>query len=60
MFFGLILSVIGTDVNSGITRFAFGFPELMDGISLVAMAMGLFAITEVIKSANTARVTPQE
>ena len=57
---GLILGVIGTDVNSGVTRFSFDVPELMDGISLVAMAMGLFAITEVIKSANTTRVTPEQ
>ena len=60
VFFGLILGVIGTDVNSGVSRFAFDTPELTDGISLVAMAMGLFAITEVIKSANTTRVTPEE
>ncbi len=60
VFFGLILGVIGTDVNGGVSRFAFDTPELTDGISLVAMAMGLFAITEVIKSANTTRVTPEE
>lgn len=60
VFFGLILGVIGTDVNSGVSRFAFDIPELTDGISLIAMAMGLFAITEVIKSANTSRVTPEE
>ncbi|MBU6467229.1 MAG: tripartite tricarboxylate transporter permease, partial [Burkholderiales bacterium] len=60
VFFGLILGVIGTDVNSGVSRFAFDTPELTDGISLIAMAMGLFAITEVIKSANTTRVTPEE
>jgi TctA family transporter len=60
VFFGLILGVIGTDINTGVSRFAFDLPELMDGISLVAMAMGLFAITEVIKSANTGRVTPEK
>ena len=60
VFVGLILGVIGTDINSGTSRFAFDIPELTDGISLVAMAMGLFAITEVIKSANTSRVTPEE
>ena len=58
VFVGLILGVVGTDINSGVSRFAFEIPELTDGISLVAMAMGLFAITEVIKSANTSRVTP--
>jgi TctA family transporter len=60
VFFGLILGVIGTDVNTGASRFTFDVPELMDGISLVAMAMGLFALTEVIKSANTGRVTPEK
>ena len=60
VFVGLILGVVGTDVTSGVERFAFDIPELADGISLVAMAMGLFAITEVIKSANTTRVTPSE
>jgi len=60
VFVGLILGVIGTDINSGVSRFAFDIPELTDGISLIAMAMGLFAITEVIKSANTTRVTPAE
>ena len=60
VFFGLILGVVGTDVNSGVARFAFDIPELTDGISLIAMAMGLFAIVEVIKSANTSRVTPEE
>tara|TARA_R110000823_G_scaffold55161_2_gene134830 strand:- start:11 stop:1525 length:1515 start_codon:yes stop_codon:yes gene_type:complete len=56
---GLILGVIGIDVNSGVSRFTFDIPDLMDGISLIAMAMGLFAITEVIKSANITRVTPE-
>lgn len=60
VFFGLILGTIGTDINSGVSRFAFDSPELTDGISLIAMAMGLFALTEVIKSANTGRVTPLE
>jgi putative tricarboxylic transport membrane protein len=58
VFFGLILGVIGTDINTGVSRFTFEVPELMDGVSLVAMVMGLFAITEVIKSANTGSVTP--
>lgn len=60
VFFGLILGTIGTDINSGVSRFAFDSSELTDGISLIAMAMGLFALTEVIRSANTGRVTPLE
>ena len=56
MVFGLILGVVGTDVGSGVQRFAFGVAELGDGVGLIALAMGLFAITEVVKSAGTTRV----
>lgn len=45
---GLILGMVGTDVTSGAYRFTLGFVELTDGISLVAMAMGLFGIAEVL------------
>jgi putative tricarboxylic transport membrane protein len=47
---GLLLGTIGTDVHTGVTRFAFGHAALLDGISLVAIAMGLFGITEVINA----------
>lgn len=52
---GLILGTVGIDVNSGVARFNFGVPELMDGINLVALAMGLFGISEVISSVNHTR-----
>ncbi len=48
---GLIFGVVGTDVNSGVARFDFGIPELQDGIALVALAMGLFGITDVLSNA---------
>lgn len=57
MVLGLILGTVGTDVNSGITRFDFSIPELMDGISLVALAMGLFGISEIIISTSNSRST---
>ncbi|PSJ46357.1 hypothetical protein C7H85_06890 [Zobellella endophytica] len=50
---GLLLGCVGTDVNTGLTRFTFEVPELMDGINLVALAMGLFGISEVITSIRT-------
>ena len=50
---GLLLGVVGTDVNSGVNRFTFGMIELWDGISLLALAMGLFGLSEVVKSANS-------
>ncbi len=49
---GLIFGVIGTDVNSGVARFAFGIPELQDGLSLVALAMGLFGVADVLANAG--------
>lgn len=49
---GLSLGVIGVDINTGVTRFTFSTPELTDGISMIAIAMGLFGITDVIASTN--------
>ncbi len=45
---GLLLGLVGTDVNSGVARFAFDVPELTDGIGFVAVAMGLFAFAEIV------------
>jgi TctA family transporter len=53
---GLLLGVVGTDVNSGTVRFAFDVPELIDGIGFVAIAMGVFGYGEII--ANLSR--PEE
>jgi TctA family transporter len=46
--FGILLGLVGTDVNSGVTRFAFGQAELTDGIGFVALAMAFFGITDVV------------
>jgi putative tricarboxylic transport membrane protein len=45
---GLLIGIVGTDVNSGVLRFNFGIAELSDGVSLVALFMGMFGIAEVI------------
>ena len=45
---GLLLGLIGTDVNSGVLRFTFDVPELADGIGFVIVAMGMFGLTEII------------
>ena len=47
---GILLGVIGTDVYTGSPRFTFGQLELMDGLGLVGLAMGLFGVAEVIAS----------
>jgi TctA family transporter len=45
---GLLLGLVGTDVNSGTARYSFGIPELADGISFVTVAMGIFGLGEII------------
>ncbi|TXL68391.1 tripartite tricarboxylate transporter permease [Zeimonas arvi] len=46
--FGLLLGMVGTDVNSGVARFSFDIPELTDGLSFTAVAMGIFGFGEII------------
>jgi TctA family transporter len=45
---GLILGLVGMDVNSGVARFTFDIPELADGIGFVVVAMGVFGLGEII------------
>ncbi|MEO6985974.1 MAG: tripartite tricarboxylate transporter permease [Paralcaligenes sp.] len=45
---GLLLGMIGTDVNSGVARFDFGIPELQDGIDFAVVAMGVFGFAEIM------------
>ena len=47
---GVLLGQIGTDVDSGIQRFTLGLPSLVDGISLVSLALGCFGIAEITKN----------
>lgn len=52
---GLLLGVVGTDVSTGVQRFTFGFNGLAEGLSIVALAMGVFGIAEVIGAVNRPR-----
>jgi putative tricarboxylic transport membrane protein len=45
---GLLLGLVGTDVNSGVARFSFDVPELTDGIGFIVIAMGVFGYGEII------------
>ena len=47
---GLLLGMVGTDVNSGVTRFSFDIPELTDGIGFIVIAMGVFGYGEIISN----------
>jgi putative tricarboxylic transport membrane protein len=52
---GLLFGIVGTDVNTGMQRFTFGIPDLFDGLNLVAVAMGLFGVSEVIANIGKVR-----
>ncbi len=45
---GLILGLVGIDVNSGASRFTFGLTQLLDGIGFIGLAVGVFAVTEIV------------
>jgi TctA family transporter len=47
---GLLLGIVGTDVNSGMARYSFGFPELTDGIGFIVIAVGVFAVGEIVSN----------
>lgn len=49
---GLVLGVVGTDVNTGVMRFHFGILELSDGLQIVALAMGLFGVADFLRNIN--------
>jgi TctA family transporter len=44
---GLLLGLAGSDVNSGIRRFTFGFQGLADGVEFVALSMAIYGLAEV-------------
>ena len=48
LFVGLLLGLAGIDEATGQMRFTFGVPELLDGIDVVVLAVGLFAVGETL------------
>jgi len=48
LFLGLLFGLVGIDEQTGQQRFAFGVPELLDGIDVVVLAVGLFAVGEAL------------
>ena len=49
---GLLIGIVGSDIETGSPRFTFGLPQLDDGIEIVALALGLFGIAEFMASIN--------
>jgi len=47
---GVLLGQVGTDVNTGMQRYTFDLPFLIDGIGLVSVALGCFGIAEITKN----------
>lgn len=57
---GLLIGIVGTDVNSGVQRFTYGLPELADKVELVALAMGLFGVADFLRSVNRTQFVGSE
>ena len=53
---GIIFGTVGADIYTGTPRFSFGVLELTDKISLIALAMGVFGVSEVIASVRNVQV----
>jgi TctA family transporter len=47
---GLLTGIIGTDVNSGVARYSFNLPELIDGLGIGTIAMGMFGFSEIVRN----------
>ncbi len=58
--FGLILGLVGMDLNSGAQRYTFGIIQLTDGISLIAVAMGMFGVAEIVNKMTGPGVPPPQ
>jgi putative tricarboxylic transport membrane protein len=60
LFLGLALGLVGIDLQSGQARFTLGVPELLDGIDVVVVAVGLFAVGETFYMAARHRFEREE
>ncbi|HEY0133468.1 MAG TPA: tripartite tricarboxylate transporter permease [Nannocystis sp.] len=47
---GLLLGLVGSDVNTGAQRYTFGLPEFADGLNFVALSMGVFGLGEILRN----------
>src|SRR5690349_10513806 len=48
--FGILLSMVGSDIETGASRMAFNIPELADGLGFATVAMGVFGFAEIIRN----------
>jgi TctA family transporter len=47
---GLLLGLVGTDVNTGVVRYTFGISAIWDGIDFLPLVIGMFGIVEIIRN----------
>src|SRR3954465_5562348 len=47
---GLLLGLVGSDVETGTQRFTFDMPEMADGLNFVALSMGVFGLGEILRN----------
>ena len=59
LFFGLALGLVGIDLQTGQARFTLGLPQLLDGIHVVVVAVGLFAVGETLFLASKPRAVEE-
>jgi putative tricarboxylic transport membrane protein len=57
--FGVLLATVGLDLTTGVERFTFGIPELSEGLNLVPVLTGLFAISEMLTQAGQLHIIPE-
>jgi putative tricarboxylic transport membrane protein len=60
LLFGLTLGLVGIDMQTGQARYTLGFPQLLDGIEAVVLAVGLFAVGEAIFVASRSALTDEK
>src|SRR6201990_2468164 len=58
--FGLLLSMVGSDIETGASRMAFNIPELADGLGFATVAMGVFGFAEIIRNLDAGAETDRE
>src|SRR5690606_34256236 len=55
---GLLIGLVGIDLNSGMERYTFGLLSLADGVGIAVVAMGVFGLTEIIKNLGDDEIPP--
>jgi putative tricarboxylic transport membrane protein len=58
--FGLLLSTVGSDIETGVSRMTFDVPELADGLGFATVAMGVFGFAEIIRNLDLGAATDRE